>query len=116
MKITSNVTYVLPFLILLIPSGFLASLLSFWLYYIPAIRGDDFLNYLISLVFTAITTGLFYLAFLKLAHKVKPIVFKIILVAFPVVVAILVFRDSAFFFLSIILGLLLLWSYTLFNT
>ena len=115
MKITSNITYILPFLILLIPSWYLSGLLSFGLYYIPAIKGDYFLHTLISIVFTAINAGLFYLAFLKLAHKVNPIAFKIILVAFPVVVGLL-FGNTAFLLISFVLGLLLLWAYTLFNT
>jgi len=114
MKITSNVTYILPFLILLIPSWFLASLLSFWVYYIPAVRDNDSLFYPVGTVFAAITAGLLYLAFLKLAHKVKPIVFKICLVAFPVVVAIIWHRTYILLFL--VLGLLLLWAFTLFNT
>lgn len=116
MKITSKVTYILPFLILLIPSWFLAGLLSFWLYYIPAVKENYSLYYPIGIIFAAINAGLFYLAFLKLAHKVKPMVFKIILVAFPVVAAIVIYRDSTFFFISIVLGLLLLWAFTLFNT
>lgn len=116
MKITSNVTYILPFLILLIPSWFLAGLLSFWLYYIPAVRENYSFYYPIAVVFAAVNAGLFYLAFLKLAHKVKPIVFKIILIAFPIVVVIPFRPNGASLFLSIVLGLLLLWAYTLFNT
>src|ERR1044072_1974195 len=116
MKITSNITYILPFLILLIPSWFLEGVLSFWLYYIPAVRDNWNLYYPIKVVFAIITAGLFYLAFLKLAHKVKPIVFKIILVAYPVLIAITIYRHSSFFLISIVLGLLLLWAYTLFNT
>src|SRR5690349_12067244 len=107
MKITSKVTYIFPFLVLLIPSWFLAGLLSFWLYYIPAVRENYGFYYPIGIVFAAINAGLFYLAFVKLAPKVKPIVFKIILVVFPMFAALAIFRNTTFFFISIFLGLLL---------
>jgi hypothetical protein len=84
MKITSKVTYVLPFLVLLIPSWYLSGLL-----YYPLSFFDK--NYELGLIFlglfTIVDVVLLVLAFAKLAPKVNPIVFKISLVAFPAVVS-----------------------------
>jgi hypothetical protein len=113
MKITSKVTYVLPFLVLLIPSWYLSGLL-----YYPLSFFDK--NYELGLIFlglfTIVDVVLLVLAFAKLAPKVNPIVFKISLVAFPAVVSLFFYRSMSIFMGSIVIGLLLLYAYTLFNT
>jgi hypothetical protein len=116
MKITSKVTYVLPFLVLLIPSYYLSGLLYIALSFLPFLERNYGLSVIASIVFTLINVALFFLAFVKLATKVKPIVFKIILVAFPVVVGLFFHRSMPVFMSSILIGLLLLYAYTLFNT
>jgi hypothetical protein len=70
----------------------------------------------LSIVFTIVDVALFFLAFAKLAPKVKPIGFKIILVAFPVVVGLIFNRGVPYFMASILIGLILMYAYTLFNT
>lgn len=116
MKITSKITYVLPFLVLLIPSWYMSGVLSFPLYYLPLFRSNYELHNVISVVFTIVNLILFFLAFAKLAPKVKPNVFKIILVALPVVICVLFSRSVEYIIVSILVGLLLLYAYTLFNT
>jgi hypothetical protein len=116
MKITSKVTYILPFLVLLIPSWYLSGVLSFPLYFIPFFRENYELSNVLSIVFTIVDVALFFLAFAKLAPKVKPIGFKIILVAFPVVVGLIFNRGVPYFMASILIGLILMYAYTLFNT
>jgi hypothetical protein len=76
MKITSKVTYVLPFLVLLIPSWYLSGLL-----YYPLSFFDK--NYELGLIFlglfTIVDVVLLVLAFAKLAPKVNPIVLSLFL-------------------------------------
>lgn len=113
MKITSNVTYVLPFLVLLIPSWCLSGLLYYPLSFIDT---NHKLEFIFLGVFTIVDVVLFFFAFAKLAPKVKPIVFKISLVAFPAVVTLFFNRSMSAFMGLILVGLLLLYAYTLFNT
>lgn len=116
MKITSKVTYVLPFLVLLIPSYYLSGLLYLALSFLPFLERNYGLSVISSVVFSIINVVLFYFAFVKLSTKVKPIVFKISLVALPVVVSLLFNRSMPMFMASIVVGLFLLYAYTLFNT
>jgi hypothetical protein len=116
MKITSKVTYILPFLVLLIPSWYLSALLSYPFHFIPPFKESYELHYMLLGVFTIVDAVLFYFAFAKLAPKVKPIVFKIILVAFPAVQSLFFFRSMPHFITGILVGLVLLYAYTLFNT
>lgn len=117
MKITSKVTYVLPFLVLLIPSWCLSGIWTAFLYLIPFFSKTNYtLDYVISLFFTIVNAVLLYIAFVKLAPKVKPVVFKIILVAFTPIVSAIISRDFTYVMFSFIPGLILLYAYTLFNT
>jgi hypothetical protein len=116
MKITSKVTYVLPFFVLLIPSWFLSGLLSYPFHFIPIIKENYELHYVLFGLFTIVDAVLFYFAFEKLAPKVNPIVFKIILVAFPAVESLFFYRSMPHFITGILVGLALLYAYTLFNT
>jgi hypothetical protein len=94
----------------------MSGVLSFPLYYLPLFRANYELSYVIASVFTIINVVLIFLAFAKLAPKVKPNVFKIILVAFPVVINLLFSRGMPYFITSLLMGLLLLYAYTLFST
>ena len=116
MKITSKVTYILPFLVLLIPSYYLSGLLHLAFSFLPIIESNYELSIILSVVFSIINAVLFYFAFVKLSPKVKPIVFKISLVAFPAVVSLLFNRSMPMFVAGIVIGLLLLYAYTLFNS
>lgn len=116
MKITSKVTYILPFLVLLIPSYCLSGIYYLALAFLSFFERSNELGIAISIVFTIVNAVLFYFAFVRLAPKVKPVVFKIILVALPAVVSIFVTRNIAMFITCILVGLLLLYAYTLFNT
>jgi hypothetical protein len=114
MKITSKVTYVLPFLVLLIPSWYLSGFLSYGLLDLGFF--DSILSIVLTTTFTLVTAALFVLAFVKLAPKVKPIVFKISLVAFSPVLSFFFYRSMPVFMATTVMGLFLLYAYTLFNT
>jgi hypothetical protein len=116
MKITSKVTYILPFLVLLIPSWCLSGLWTTVLELIPSFSTNYTFHYVISVFFTIVNAVLLFIAFVKLTPKVKPIVFKISLVAFPVILSAIISRDFTYVMFSFIPGLLLLYAYTLFNT
>ena len=116
MKITSKVTFVLPFLVLLIPSYCLSGLFYLALSLLPFFERNYDLGIPLTIVFSIVNAVLFFLAFVKLAPRVKPIIFKISLVALPVVAGFIFNRSMPTFITSIIVGLLLLYAYTLFNT
>jgi hypothetical protein len=113
MKITSKVTYILPFLVLLIPSWYLS---GFFSYGLLDLSFDSIVGIVLMITFALVTAALFLLAFVKLSTKVKPIIFKIGLVAFSPVLSFFFYRSMPVFMAATVMGLLLLYAYTLFNT
>lgn len=115
MKISSKLTYVLPFLMLLLPSYFIGALIFTRLYFAFHFDVTGDMITVISLLCSLGTAALFYLSFLKLSSKVNPIVFKIAIVVIPTIIVLLTGRGAFPVFLSFLPGVILLYAYTLFD-
>jgi hypothetical protein len=116
MKLSSKLTYILPFLMLMLPSYLIGALIFARLHFAFQFNVNEDVYTLLSIVCVLVIAALFYLSFLKLSSKVKPVIFKIILVIIPII-AVGLFGNGEFpIFLSFLPGLVLMYAFTLFDT
>jgi hypothetical protein len=115
MKISSKLTYVLPFLVLLVPSWLIGVIILVPLIFkiVPAFNYG--LYNVLSIVIPIGITVLFYFSFLKLSTKVKPVIWKVILVVLPAILLLSLGRGEVPLYFIFVPGLILLWAFTLFN-